>query len=398
MAIDPQRQRQRRLWLAYVIGAFGLASSAQVNFLIPLRARELGAGFDAIGLIAGAGALGTALSSVSTGAAIDRLGPKRSFLLGAGLTLVLSLALIAVQDYWWFLAIKPLHGVARNLAWLSSQTYITAIGPEAERSRLAGRFGFFSNVGQMAGPILVGAGAAAVGLQWAFLVPALYALVFLGIGYFLRETQTAQQLGSRQAQGSGTRSAGRMLRIRGIQVALLLTFVRLWTGHVYITFYSVFLVEGGIDPAVAGVVIGTSGFVAAIMSATSGFWTRFASPQVVTTLGLTCNAMALLVAPFVGSLPYAFLVPVLLGIGTGLSLPLLISIVSTAAPDGQRGIALGLRGFVNQSAATAAPLLVGPLMTVLGLTFGFITGGAVAGGVLVAALTLHRSRRGQTEP
>jgi hypothetical protein len=75
---------KRRLWLAFLIGAFGLAVTAQVNFLIPLRARELGAGFGLIGVIAGAGAAATALSSVPVGAvtsiASERGGPSSSVL------------------------------------------------------------------------------------------------------------------------------------------------------------------------------------------------------------------------------------------------------------------------------------------------------------------------------
>src|SRR5680860_1470088 len=73
----------------------------------------------------------------------------------------------------------------------------------------------------------------------------------------------------------------------------------------------------------------------------------------------------------------------------GLSLPLLISIVTTAAPAHKRGVALGLRDMVNQSAATIAPVVVGPLITALGMALGFTTGGVVGGALLVAARLTH---------
>jgi hypothetical protein len=79
--------RPRLLWLAYVSGAFGLAASGHINFRVPLRARELGASFDVIGLLVGAGAALPAVLSVTTGAGCS----------------------VFVTNYWWFLALQPQH-------------------------------------------------------------------------------------------------------------------------------------------------------------------------------------------------------------------------------------------------------------------------------------------------
>src|SRR5680860_1197176 len=231
------RRSARPLALAYASGAFGLAMTAQVTFLVPLRARELGASFDIIGLLIGSGALAAALSSVSCGAVIDRLGPKRTFILGAAGTAVLSLLFVLVTSYWWFFLLQPVLGIARNLGWVASQGYITSVGTPQERPKLAGRFSFFSSVGQMAGPVLVGGAA----------------------------------------QLYGIRSALEIIALRGIQVALLLTFARLWVGHIYSTFLPVYLVETGFEPGVVGTVMATSGLVAALMAPTTGFWTRYLS-------------------------------------------------------------------------------------------------------------------------
>jgi MFS transporter, DHA1 family, inner membrane transport protein len=387
--VDDSRRRSRRVLLAYLIGAFGLAISAQINFLVPLRARELGAGFEVIGLIVGSGALAAAAMSVPSGAIIDRLGPKWAFVFGAGATAAVSLGFVLVTDYWWFLALQPLHGVARNLAWVASQGYITSFASDTERPRLTGRFSFFGNVGQMAGPLLVGGAAGLVGFQYALLVPAAYSLTFALLGLSLRETRAADHGATRQRQGAGLGSAIRLLGLRGIQVALLFTFVRLWTGAVYNTFFPVYLVDSGMSPTLAGTVMAVSGLVAAAMAPTTGYWTRFVSQQTATTVGLGCSALALVLAPHVATVPWVYVVPVLVGIGSGLSLPLLISIVTTAAPSGSRGVALGLRGMVNQTAATAAPVLIGPLMGGLGLLLGFTSGGVLAVVLLAGARWLH---------
>ncbi|MFA9431917.1 MFS transporter [Egicoccus sp. AB-alg2] len=395
MGVPRGDTRTRRLWLAYLVGAFGLAMTAQVAFLVPLRARELGAGFDLIGLIVSAGALAAALTSIPCGAIIDRLGPKRSFVVGAIATGLVSVAFAMTSSVWVFLLLQPLHGVARNLGWVASQTYITAAAVDAdERPRLTGRFAFFGNVGKMTGPLLVGGAASLVGFRWALLVPAVYALLFATIGAGLRETQPGGASAAAKKRGTGLRAAAGLTRIPGIQVALVLTSARLWISTIFSTFLPVFLVEQAVDPAVAGVVMATAGFVAACMAPTAGGWAQRMTPQWATIAGLGCGAVGLLIAPASTAMPWVFLTPALIGVAIGLSLPLLISIVTTAAPDDCRGLALGLRGTVNQGASTAAPVVVGPLMSAVGLTLGFLAGGGIGLALLgIAALRHGRPAR-----
>jgi MFS family permease len=380
--------RDRRLWAAYLSGAFGLAVGSQANFLVPLRARELGAGFDTIGLIVGAGALAPALFSIAVGAVIDRIGPRRTFLLGTAGSVVIGLAFVLVTDYWWFLLLQPLAGIARNVAWVASQGYITSIGEPAERPALTGRFSFFSNVSTMVAPLLCGAAAQVVGFRWALLVPALYAMAFLFVGWLLVEPP-AERDTPRVAQGTGLRSALDLVAVRGIQVVLLLSFTRLWITLVHSSFLPLFLVDKGFDPATIGLVSATSGFVAAALAPTAGFWTRRTSPEKVAALSLGCGALGILLIPHVAMIPIVFLPSALVGIGGGLSLPLLLSAMANAAPAGRRGVALGLRGMVNQTASTVAPVLVGPIIAALGVAAGFSTGGLAAMLMLSGAWLFH---------
>jgi MFS transporter, DHA1 family, inner membrane transport protein len=389
---------RRRLWLAYVCGGFGLAMTAQIAFLVPLRARDLGAGFDMIGLIVGIGALAAALTSVPFGAIIDRLGPKRSFVLGTVCTALVSVAFAMATDVWVFLLLQPLHGVSRNLGWMASQTYISAVAADGERPKLTGRFAFFSHAGKMIGPLLVGVGASFLGFRWALLIPAGYALAFALMGMGLPEARKPDGERSGSRHGSGLKAAAQLTHLPSIQVALVLTSAVLWISSIYATFLPLLLIEQAIDPAIAGVVMSTAGFVAALVAPTAGVLATRLTPQWATLGGISCGVLALLITPVAGSIPIVFLVPALIGVAIGLSLPLLVSIVTTAAPDDQRGIALGLRGTVNQAASTAAPVVIGPLMSALGLGLGFVVGGGVGALLLgVAAVLTIRTRRSVTD-
>lgn len=379
----------RRLWLAYLSGAFGLAVTAQINFLVPLRARELGASFDVIGLIVGAGAAAPALLSLLTGATIDRFGARRTFVLGTAATAVLAALSVLVTGYWWFLVLQPLLGVARNLGWLASQTYVTGIGTEQQRHGIAGRFAFFTSTGQMAAPALIGAAAQLAGFRWAFLFLAGYAGAFAVIGLLLAPAPLADAPSRTETAGLGLRSGIELLALRPIQVVLLLSGLRLWITWIYTAFVPIYLVSNGLSAGTVGVVMATAGVVAALIAPTTGAWMRFASPATVATVGLGGGAVALMLAPYLVTVPIVFVVPALIGAGQGLSLPVILTIVAAAAPEGKRGVALGLRATVNQSLAAAGPMLVGALISASGVILGFTIGAVVAAGMVATAQYLH---------
>lgn len=378
------------LWTAFAIGAFGLGMSAQANFLVPIRAHELGASFEIIGLIVGAGALSPAIFSVPMGKVIDRLGARRSFILGTGLSGCVGLSFILVTNYWVMLGLQLLLGLTRILGWVASQSYITSLGRPEDRPTLTGKFSFFSNVGPMIGPLLAGGVAQLIGFRFTFFFIAGYAFTFALMGWLLVETGRAAN--SRvQSRGAGFKAAVQLLRIRGIQVAMLFTFVRLWIEWAWTSFFPVYLVDTGVAAGIAGTVVFARSLAATLLAPTTGYWTRFMDKQTLCGLGLAVGAAGFLLSPHIVALPFVYLAPLMIGVGTGLSLPLLLSIVSDVAPDDQRGIALGLRVSVNQMAAAAAPPLVGPLVATFGLAVAFAFGGGIAFALLGCAFVLlHR--------
>lgn len=158
----------------------------------------------------------------------------------------------------------------------------------------------------------------------------------------------------------------------------------------------------GIDAGTAGAVIATVGLVATVMAPTAGFWCRFAPPPIVATTGLGLGVLGMVISPHLATVPIVFVVPVLIGVGTGVSLPLLLSIISDAAP-GRRGVALGLRQVAANAASGTAPLLVGPLIALTGTAMAFAVSGVFAWSLLAVAGALHaavrrRPRGGEPSP
>ena len=127
------------------------------------------------------------------------------------------------------------------------------------------------------------------------------------------------------------------------------------------------------------------------MAPTTRFWTRYASGPTVAILALTFGVLGLLMAPHFVSVPAVYITPVLIGIGHGVSLPLLLTIMGGEAPAGKRGVALGLRGSANQAAAATGPALVGTLIAAAGMGLGFAVAAMVGAAMLLGAHLLHVS-------
>lgn len=192
---------------------------------------------------------------------------------------------------------------------------------------------------------------------------------------------------------AGLRAALGLLRLRGMQVVLLLTSVRLWVEIAWVGFLPVHLVESGLETATVSTVVATNAFVATLAAPTVGVWNRWLARETVMVAGLGCAALGLALSPQLTAVPLVYVAPLLVGIGSGVSLPLLMALVSDIAPADRRGLALGLRQAGNNVAALAAPLAVGPMVSLVGVALAFAAAGGIAALALAGAVVLHASRR-----
>lgn len=397
MSISERALSRRERWTAYVIGAFGNGAANSVLFLLPLRARELGAGFEVIGVIVATAALAPAVLSVPLGAMVDRIGARRSFIWSTLASALVLLAATAVTSLWWLLAIQVVFGLTRTVGWISSQSYITGLATGADRAAMTGKFGFFSNLGATLGPLATGLAAQAIGFRWAFVFTAGYAAVFFVLGIMLARTAStsAASRGSRR-KGVGFKDAVGLLGIGGIQAALFLAGARLWLQKTFNGFVPVVLVDAGVEAAVAGSVLAVAGFAGTASTPTVGYWVRRARPTTVTAVVLGIGALGVVLVPWLTTIPLVFVPALLFGVGGGMSLPLLMAIITEAAPPDQRGLALGVRQTVNQIASSGAPLLVGPMVGIAGVALAFPLSGAVA--ATLVAVAVVRAARPSSRP
>ncbi len=387
MSVPPAGPSRRRL-LAYASGGFGLSVSALLAFLVPLRAAEMGVGVTLIGLLLGAEALTEMVVGIPLGGFIDRTGARRAYLLGTGAMALLGAGFMLAPSVGVLFVLAVLFGLARPLGWVGGQAYVAGLRTGADRSHDTGRFSFAANLGQIVAPLLAGAAVQVVGVRLAFAVLAVFGLVFFAVGLSLPDDQRTAPAGV--GGGANFRRAARLLTVRGMKVVMLLTFARLWLISMWSAFLPLYLVGTGTAASVVGSAVSCMAVVATLTSLLTGRLARLGSPTALGVGGLAVSCAGVALSPALDAVPVLYLPAALVGIGMGLSLPVLLVLVSASAPPDQRSLALGLRASVNQGAATAAPVMVGPVTAVAGLAFGFPLTAVIGGLVLGAAGWLGR--------
>ena len=130
-----------------------------------------------------------------------------------------------------------------------------------------------------------------------------------------------------------------------------------------------------------------------VLSPTSGRLAERLRVDTLAAIALSCGAVGLALAPVFDSLPLAYIVAFLVGIGNGISLPTLLVLVSRAVSADRRGLALGLRSGVNQLAAALAPILVAAVIGATAAAAGFVLAGGVAVGLIGTATFTSRKGR-----
>ncbi len=373
--------------LAYASGAFGLSYMSMCGFLVPLRAHELGASVEEIGLLVGAGAFSAMLTAVPAGAFSDRFGSRRTFIAGAVTALIAAVGLALAPSVALLFVLQLVRGFPQVLGWVGAMTCVPGLGDARSRAGIAGRFSLATNIAGVASPTLIGVAAQTLGIAPAFWCVALYCLLFTIVGVLMTETHTPPAV--RHTSFTGYRPALAMLRFPAVQAIMLLSVARLAAQSGWAAFFPLFLVEHGTPTALAGTVISVSGIASAANSTLAGRLSRTGRSHLVVGLFACGGATAVALSPLAAGIPLAYLPALAIGASQGVTLPLLLALLSQYTDPHLRGVAMGAREGINQATVMVTPVATGIVLGAAG-PIGFASGGLLVALAVAAAAVLHR--------
>jgi MFS family permease len=355
---------------------------------IPVYASSLGIAYTAISLITAAAAIGTLVTDVPAGVVLQRIGLRRSMLIGSTMVVTGTLGLAFPISIEAMVAMRVMAGIGTALWGLSRHAFIAQSIPVAQRGRAIAMFGGINRVGTFGGPILGGFVATGAGIRFSFVAAGLLGLCALiaavrfipdDHGTLVRRKGDARKrwavVGKTMRENAaGLTAAGiaqlfaQMIR-QGRQLLVPLVGVQ----------------QLGLTTAQVGTVITISAIVDMLMFFPAGFVMDRFGRKFASVPSFAIMALGILLVPFATSFWTLVGAGVVIGLGNGLGSGSMMTLGADLSPPGATGEFLGVWRLIGDCGAVLGPLAVGVVADQLGLTNSAYV---LAGAGLISSLIL----------
>ncbi len=385
------RERRRLLWCIHAAGFFALSTVVMKGVAAALWCVALGIAPALMGVVLAARSFLPLFLSIQGGALIDRFGVRRTLISLAAVNAVLPLLYPLLPWVGALLGLELLSGLVTAFGWIAAQTALAraAQGDSGE----AARFSFAANMGNLAGPFLLGVSWDLFGAWGGFAAISAWSLALLAValrlprGHLRRHDPRAGR-GALVLDFASYYRAFALLRRRAVATVIFITFVRIASYSIQASFYAVALVYVGQSETSIGILVGVAGLSSGLATLAGGLagrfparWLLFASTALaVTSISLT---------PLLTGFGVLFAAALAFGVGMGICMPLLLSQLSAAVPPTRQGLGVGLRSTANRLASLVIPLVLGAVIQVAGIERGFLLIGAALIALLAVWLVLQ---------
>ncbi|MBD3166341.1 MFS transporter, partial [bacterium] len=323
------------------------------------------------------------------GVLADRWGRKTVLIPSLLLVGVAGTACAFTRSFALLLVFRFFHGVGSAALGSLNLTIIGDIFEGRRRTAAMGYNGGVLTVGTATYP-LVGGALANFGWNVPFFLPLLALPVALAAWLWmdLERPDTSQTLGTYLKGTLQNIGDPRLIGLFFANFALLFIIF-----GAYISYFPFVAKQFlGNETLKIGMMMGVAGLTTAATSFSLGFISRFLSERRLLHVGFALYMIGLLLIPF-GSELWQVIPPlVLMGLGQGLGMPTIFSLLSSLAPMERRGAVMSVNGTVLRIGQTLGPLAMGGLYGLAGLYAPFYAA-AVLAGVMQVGLYILVTRR-----
>lgn len=365
-----------------LLALFSLGSFTMYYLTIPLWAIELEASPLLIGIAVGIRPLLPAILSIHGGALMDRLGVRNVLIVSGIIGVVTPVAIVLFPSIALLICLQFIGGLSEGLGWLGAQTRLAQVAKGDTDA--AGWFTGAGKFGTLIAPIIAGFMWDQFGPVAAFITTSVWATGLLVTVLLLPKLERQQSREQRKFSASDLlprrsdyRKALELLAIPLVAVVCLGTFLRLSAFGVQGSFYPVYLESIGITGSIIGVLIGFASFTGTPSAIGAPWIARRLGTMRVMFVAVFMSIVGVTAPPLVTNVAMLFFLAGLFGIGVGLTLPLMLSLLSKATPPEHQGVSAGLRATVNRLGNLVVPIMMGVLVQFFGLTVSFVITGAL---------------------
>ena len=397
--------RRASLFVLFLTVFIDLIGFGMVIPFLSFYAREYGASGIVVGAVVGIYSIMQFFFAPIWGRLSDRIGRRPVILISLTASCI-GYLLFAIADNLAILLASRIIAGAGGANIGTAQAYITDVTTERERARGMGIIGAAFGLGFILGPPLSGI-LSAVGTSRGLngnLLPGLVAagLSFTALMVALNVLVESKPEGLQPRRGLAPQFDPRVWRdvfrhatLLALMSGLFLTLLAVAGMETSVTLHArdrfgfeqldlawLFLFMGVIVGGIQGGLIGRLA--------------KLVGEKALIVIGAMSFTLAFLAVPSVHRVPLLYVVAMFVAIGQGLSYPSLTSLVSKAAPSGERGSILGLATSVGSLARFLGPVATGFLYDFAGVRGAFYGAAAITATAMIVALTMRVPR--QTDP
>lgn len=329
--------------------------------VVSLYALHMGASQFTVGLLAACYALVPLCLGVYTGRLADSRGKRFPILFGAIITIAAMLTGFVWRSLPGLFVTATLVGTGFVFFNVAVQTLGGAVGKPEHRARNFAWLAIGYSSSNLIGPVFSGFSIDYFGHALTFLFLALFPLIPIVI--VLRSQELPRPGKSAAAAGKRTFD---LLKDAELRKLIIISGLSVASGELFAFYVPVFSHEIGHSASTIGLILGAYALAIVLTRFMLGTITkRFTMEQIMVSF-LLFAAVAFAVFPLLRSAPALMTIAFFIGIGVGVTQPLLMAISYERAPPGRTGEMTGLRLTANNLARISMPVISGVLGAALG--------------------------------
>jgi DHA1 family multidrug resistance protein-like MFS transporter len=359
--------------------------------LLPLFARDLGAGPSLVGLVMAASTLTGVVVKLPAGALSDLLGRRRLLLAGSLVFAILPFAYLWAATLASLIVLRFLHGSATAIFGPVAAASLSDVAPRGSRATWLSMYSTAQGAGQALGPVLAGYLVAAGRFDLAFVTAGVVGVaVPLMVAGWPATPAAASGGSSWPAFKRGVVEVGRDRAVLATSAAQAAQFVLNGSLNAFLPLYAIEVL--GLTATQVGYLFGAQTLTTLAIRPAVGFLSDRAGRRWVIVAGLTICSLAVF-SVSVATTPPALVVAVIVyAAGVATTTAATSAYITDVTRRGRYGAAHGVFGTIYDVGDALGPIAAGLLVVTVGYEQMFRIMAAVALAAALAFSLAVRSR------
>lgn len=309
------------------------------------------------------------------GVLADRYGRKKILVPSLILFGIAGGACFFAHEFSELLILRFLQGIGAASLGSLNVTLIGDIFSGNERGAAMGYNASMLSMGTFSYP-LIGGFLASIGWNFPFVLPPLAVVVGLLVLFQLKNPEPSENTNLKE-YFIATWKIVSQRSIIGLFSVSILTFIILYGP--YLTYFP-FLIGDHfkMPPHIIGILMSSASVATIFSSAQMGKAIKRFGERKLMLLSCGFYLISMIMIPFIENVWLLILPSMLFGIGQGMNLPSLLSLLTSLAPMNQRGAVMSFNGMVLRLGQTLGPLVMAPIYGLWGLDGTYLVGSVIA--------------------